>query len=60
MVNPSNPYLSHNCWPKEGEIQVLLRAKTVVWVPGMRCRPGMIWMLEEPEPITAMRLEVKS
>jgi len=60
MEKPSNPYLSQRPCPNEGEIQVLLRANVVTWVPAMRWREGTIWIAEEPEPITPIRLFVKS
>ena len=47
-------------WPKGGEIQVRLRMKQESWVFWRRWREGIIWIAELPEPITPMRLLVKS
>jgi hypothetical protein len=47
-------------WPKGGDIQVRLRMKQDSFVLERRCREGIIWIAELPEPITPMRLFVKS
>jgi hypothetical protein len=52
--------LLNKSWPKGGDIHVLLRTKVLTCVPGSRCNEGTIWIEEEPEPITPIRLFSKS